>query len=151
MKFLLLVILTFSNVYSEKLKVGISGSVPFRISEEGKVSGISLEIWEKIAEQEGFEYTIQEFSSVNSLVDAVSKNSVDIGIGPISVTSKRIELVSFTQPYYSSTKAFLVKKKDVSILFFLQNFFGETFIYAIGALLSLLFLFGNLLFLAERK
>ncbi|MDX1958912.1 MAG: transporter substrate-binding domain-containing protein, partial [Leptospiraceae bacterium] len=46
---------------------------------------------------------------------------------------------------------FLVKKKDVSILFFLQNFFGETFIYAIGALLSLLFLFGNLLFLAERK
>ncbi|MBK7056825.1 MAG: transporter substrate-binding domain-containing protein [Leptospiraceae bacterium] len=94
--FIFLLFLSF-NLIGDSLRVGISGSSPFRISDE-KVSGISLDIWQEISDREKFKFSLKEYDTIANLIDAVNKGEVDVGIGPISITSARIEKVSFMQP-----------------------------------------------------
>ncbi len=151
--FFLIALLFFSSppvIYSESLRVGISGSNPFRISGE-KVSGISLDIWKEIADREKIQYSLKEYDTVAGLIDAVTKGEVEVGIGPISITSERIEKVSFTQPYYSSHKALLARADSISIFETIAPFLQKAFFYGIGLLVSLLFLVGNLVRLAEKE
>ncbi len=148
-KFIIFSLFFTFSVLSESLRVGIAGSVPFRISEP-KVSGISLDIWEKMAEMEKWDYTVKEYPNISALIEAVNRGEMDVGIGPITVTSKRLESVSFSQPYYSSHKAILVKRGSISPMSFVKTLFEETFFYAIGILFCVLFLVGNLILLSEK-
>ena len=45
------------------LKVGVSGSAPFVIQEEGGSSGISLQVWRSIAEDNNLSYRLNSTSN----------------------------------------------------------------------------------------
>ncbi|HRG48141.1 MAG TPA: transporter substrate-binding domain-containing protein [Leptospiraceae bacterium] len=147
--FIFLLFLSF-NLIGDSLRVGISGSSPFRISGE-KVSGISLDIWQEISDREKFKFSLKEYDTIANLIDAVNKGEVDVGIGPISITSARIEKVSFMQPYYSSHKALLARSDTISIFDIVAPFLHKAFFYGIGFLVFLLFIVGNLVRLAEKQ
>lgn len=82
------------------LRVGVTGGEPFVFTESDK--GISVEIWDKIADKQSWEYNYLVFENVEDALSALSKGELDLVVGPISITAKRLETMRFSQPFYNS-------------------------------------------------
>lgn len=131
--------------------MGISGSNPFRIVNGEEISGLSFDLWKEISTREKIQYQIKSYDSVHHLLEAIHKREIDLGIGPITITSERIEKVAFTQPYYSSYMAILSYEESISPLSVIGPFVQKGFVYGIGLLVFILFLVGNTVYYFERK
>ncbi|NEN91172.1 MAG: transporter substrate-binding domain-containing protein [Okeania sp. SIO3H1] len=133
-----------------KLRVGVAGSPPFVIKDRD-VQGISIDIWQELASLEGLEYQLIPQDSVKDSVDSMTRGELDVVIGPISITSDRLEKVAFTQPYFLANIGLLISGERPKLWSRLQPFFGLAFMSSVGLLVVLLFTVGNLLWLAERR
>ncbi|NER04314.1 MAG: transporter substrate-binding domain-containing protein, partial [Okeania sp. SIO3C4] len=133
-----------------KLRVGVAGSPPFVIKDRD-FKGISVEIWQELAYLEGLEYQLIPQESVSDSVDNITRGELDLVIGPISVTSDRLEKVAFTQPYFMANIGLLISGERPSLWSRIQPFFGLAFISSVSLLFVLLFTVGNLLWLAEKR
>ncbi|MDY7004944.1 MAG: transporter substrate-binding domain-containing protein [Cyanobacteriota bacterium] len=133
-----------------KLRVGVAGSPPFVIKDRD-FKGISIEIWQELASLEELEYQLIPQSSVNDGVDNIIRGELDLVIGPISITSDRLEQVAFTQPYFLANIGLLISGERPKLWSRIQPFFGLAFMSSVGLLVVLLFTVGNLLWLAERR
>ncbi len=138
---------------AKELRVGVSGSPPFVMDEEGKLSGISIEIWKDVAKRldQPYKFIIQPNTNAN--VKAVAEGRVDLAIGPISITPTRLAnpKIDFTQPYFHSFEGLLIPQKPPGLITRLRPFIGWAALSSVGILVSLLFIFGNLIWLAERR
>ncbi|WP_293056885.1 transporter substrate-binding domain-containing protein [Okeania sp. SIO2B3] len=133
-----------------KLRVGVAGSPPFVIKDRD-FKGISIDIWQELSSLEGLEYELYRQESVNDGIDNILRGELDLVIGPISVTSDRLERVAFTQPYFLANIGLLISGERPKLWSRLQPFFGLAFMSSVGLLVVLLFTVGNLLWLAERR
>lgn len=140
-----------SSTTSKPLKVGIVGSAPFIVDEANSTSGISYEIWESLANKEGWLFTTQKFSDVDTALQAVKNKQLDILIGPISITSERLEYVDFSQPYYYAGQSIMSRIDAPSLWDRIEPFFSKKLLDAILVFLAILALVGALFWLAERK
>ena len=113
--------------------------------------GISIEVWEKLAELHDFNYSYTWNPNVDEALRQVSNGDVDVLIGPISITSQRAEHVRFTQPYFIASYSIASSKKSLSIWNRISPFFSKGFFVAVSILILVLTLVGTLLWLAERK
>ena len=91
---------------ANQLKVGISGSAPFVIKDGNTTRGISLDIWRRVAEDNNISYKMVPQPSPKAGIEAVDDGSIDVLVGPITITSGRLAMpgVDFTQPYYSASQ-----------------------------------------------
>ena len=99
---------TFSHAQTAKfpikqkvLKIGVAGSAPFVF--QNKQEGIAIEIWKKIAEKKSWDYKFVPFTKVEDALSSLIKGELDSVVGPISITSKRLEYIRFSQPFYNSS------------------------------------------------
>ena len=99
---LVAVLLVGLPAQARKLKVGISGSPPFVIQENNSFQGISLDVWRQVAEDNELVYDLVPQSSPEVGIAAVDQGEIDVLVGPISITPRRLAMpgVDFTQPYY---------------------------------------------------
>jgi polar amino acid transport system substrate-binding protein len=87
----------------DTVKVGIKPVIPFVIdNDDGVYSGISILFWEKVAEDLGLVYEYQRYDKLESLLDAVAKEEVDLAVGAITITDEREMMMDFTHSYFSS-------------------------------------------------
>ena len=144
---------TLAKEVANELQIGVSGSPPFVIEEDGVLSGISVEIWKDVAErlEQPYKFVVQPNTNAN--VDAVAEGSVDLAIGPISITPNRLAnpKIDFTQPYYHGYEGLLIPQKPPGLITRLRPFIGWAALSSVGILITLLFIFGNLIWLAERR
>ena len=144
---------TLAKEVANELRIGVSGSPPFVIEKDGVLSGISVEIWKDVAErlEQPYKFVVQPNTNAN--VDAVAEGSVDLAIGPISITPNRLAnpKIDFTQPYYHGYEGLLIPQKPPGLITRLRPFIGWAALSSVGILISLLFIFGNLIWLAERR
>ena len=144
---------TLAKEVANELQIGVSGSPPFVIEEDGVLSGISVEIWKDVAErlEQPYKFVVQPNTNAN--VKAVADGSVDLAIGPISITPTRLAnpKIDFTQPYYHGYEGLLIPQKPPGLITRLRPFIGWAALSSVGILISLLFIFGNLIWLAERR
>ncbi len=138
---------------ANQLKVGISGSSPFVIKDGNTTSGISLDVWRRVAEDNNFSYKLVPQTSPKAGIEAVDDGSIDVLVGPISITPSRLAMpgVDFTQPYYLGKSGVLVPSSPPSILSRVQVFFGWAVISSVLVLISVLLMVGSLIWLAERN
>lgn len=136
---------------STRVKVGVAGSPPFAIKEGSRTKGISVEIWQEIAAEENLEYELIPQESVAATIEAVKAGELNVGIGPISITSERLEQVDFTQPFFVAEIGLLLPSKRPTLWGRIKPFFGVAFLSSVAILLAGLFVVGNLLWLAERR
>ena len=138
---------------AKELRIGVSGSPPFVMEKDGVLSGISIEIWKDVAErlEQPYKFVIQPNTNAN--INAVADNSIDLAIGPISITPTRLAnpKIDFTQPYYHGYEGLLIPQKSPGLITRLRPFIGWAALSSVGILISLLFIFGNLIWLAERR
>lgn len=131
----------------------MAGSAPFvTTSADGQPAGITLDVWEEMAQQAGIEYTEPyRYPSVKAGVEAIQNGQLDILIGPITINAKRAKVASFSQPYYRSDVGIVGKRRNVTLWQRIKPFFSYSFLYAVGMLLLVLLALGVLLYWAERK
>ncbi|WP_414548905.1 transporter substrate-binding domain-containing protein [Anabaena sp. CCY 0017] len=133
------------------LRVGVAGSAPFVVSKDPETNGISVEVWAEVARSQNIEYELIPQSSVANALDVVEQGDLDLLIGPITITAQRLQKVDFTQPYFSTEIAVLTTSEDPSIWSRVKPFFETAVLTSLGVLVILMFVVGNLVWLAERN
>lgn len=141
------------DVTDSVLTVAVAGDAPFVIynSNSDSLEGISIAIWEKVAEEKNWRYQYKYFKSVEKALNALKQGEADLLAGPISITSNRVTNFRFSQPYYQSSLTIASRDENNSIWGKLSPFFSLQLLIAIGIFLSLLATVGLLFWLAERK
>ena len=135
------------------LRVGVSGSPPFVMPRGEITQGISIQIWEEVASRlnEPFELVHQPNTEAN--LRALERGDLDLSIGPISITPDRLAnpRIDFTQPYFHGKEGLMLPVKAPGLWERFKPFFGWAALSSLGGLMILLFLVGNLIWLAERR
>ena len=134
----------------DKLIIGLTETPPFVEKRPQGYSGLSIASWKMVNEQLQIPYEFKEYENLSSLLDAVENGEVDLSINPITVTDNRMRRMNFSQPYFISHTS-VAKKKESNILKHLGNFFSWDFLSVVGLLLFVIFIFGILVWLFERK
>ena len=140
-------------VLSAPLRVGLSGSPPFVFPDQDPPGGISLQVWEQVAAEQGYDYELVPQANATANLNALAEGQLDVAIGPITITPKRVAQpgFDFTQPYFYAEEALLVPERPPGVMTRLRPFFGVAALSSLGLLLLSVFVVGNLIWLAERR
>ncbi|SDD87220.1 transporter substrate-binding domain-containing protein [Riemerella columbipharyngis] len=130
--------------------IGVKVAPPFVEKKGSNFSGLSIDSWELVNKSLDWNYKFKEYKDVNSLLSAVRRGEVDFSINPITVTENRARHFSFTQPYFISNTV-MARKKGFIVVTILKNLMTWSFISAVGALATIIFIFGFLIWIFERK
>ncbi len=133
------------------LKVGVAGSPPFSKYDEQTFTGISVELWQEIAATANLQYEFIPQPGVKVGIERVAARQLDVLIGPISITSERFQKVAFTQPYFNAEIGLLVSGDTISVWSRIRPIFQLAVISSVGGLFVILFIVGNLMWLAESR
>lgn len=147
---LMLLAIWDASAQPDTLKIGIKEAPPFIMYDNGQVTGLSIEFWRMVNDDLNFHYTFERYDDIPSLLTAVENEEVDLSINPITVSEKRMETMDFSQPFYISQTTF-AKRNESRILTFLYSIFSWEFFSAVGILLFLIFTFGLLVWIFERR
>lgn len=134
----------------DKYIIGITPTPPFVVEENGNYSGLSISSWQLVNRQLDMDYEFRSYPSLTDLMAAVENNEVDFSINPITVTDNRMQRISFSQPYFISYTG-IAQRQESSTWAYIQNIVSWNFISAILILLGVIFIFGLLVWLFERK
>ncbi|MGF1701215.1 transporter substrate-binding domain-containing protein [Photobacterium makurazakiensis] len=105
-------ILFSTSAYSaSKINVGSYNCPPFVIEHNDKsYTGLSILLWQKIAQELQLEYTISNHE-LQELLDDVATGNINIGVSCISITPEREEVLDFSHSYYETHLAIAVKRQ----------------------------------------
>ncbi len=83
---------------------------PFEWKDEaGNYVGFDLDVMRAIADLEGYEVEIKDIA-FDSIIAGVVAGNYDIGASGFTITEKREEVIDFSQAYWKSDQAVLVRK-----------------------------------------
>ncbi len=82
---------------------------PYEYYENGKPTGIDVEIAEKIAAELGMTLKIEDVK-FNAIIDGVKSGKYDMGMAGMTVKPDRLENVDFTQSYAKGVQVVIVKE-----------------------------------------
>ncbi|TBW29154.1 transporter substrate-binding domain-containing protein [Gramella sp. KN1008] len=135
---------------NDKLVIGITPTPPFVEKKGDKYTGLSISSWKLVNEQLQTEYEFREYKDLQSLLTAIENAEVDFSVNPITVTDQRMKRMDFSQPYFISHTS-VAQRLESSFLMHLKNFFSWDFFSVVFLLLLVIFIFGFLVWLFERK
>lgn len=137
---------------TEPLQVAVRVGPPFVIERpDGSFDGISIVLWEEIAERLGLAYNYQ-VAELDGLLQGMYEQRFDVGIGPLTVTAERERLLDFTQPFHSAGLGIAVRQEDRAGWWAVaQRFFTAEFASVMLALAGILLLAGLLVWIFEHK
>ncbi len=137
----------------DTLVVGVKDAPPFIFLEpDAAPTGISVWLWEQMAADLGLAYRYESLT-LEALLDSLETGAVDLSINPLTVTSERIERIDFTQPFFVSNSAIAAPASGGvnSMLQFVLQFFSLNFLKAVFFLFGVIFVFGFVAWLFERR
>ena len=134
------------------LVVGTKEAPPFAMkAEDGTWYGLSIDLWRSVAEELEITYELEE-RSLEELISGLEDGSLDASVAALTLTAEREARVDFSHPFYSSGLGIAVaptRGMDWSAL--LESFFSPALLQAVGMLVLVLFGFGLLVWLFERR
>jgi polar amino acid transport system substrate-binding protein len=138
---------------TRELVVGTKEAPPFAIkSDGGEWSGVSIDLWRKIADQLKLKYRFVEAASMTSLLDDLAEGKLDLAVAAITVTPAREQQVDFTVPYFHAGTGVAVQTNRLTNWMPVINSIASFgFAQAAFALLGLAFLSGFLIWLFEHN
>ncbi|MGY2894825.1 transporter substrate-binding domain-containing protein [Deinococcus sp. UYEF24] len=121
----LLPLTSVAQAQQKTLNVGANiGNVPWEFQDaSGAYVGFEIDLVNDIAKRIGAKVNIVN-TPFNGLFAAVQSGRIDLAISSITITKKRLETVSFAQPYYDSDQSLTVA--SASTLKSLGDFKGKT-------------------------
>lgn len=92
------------------LRVGVDELPPFAKSDNGVWSGLSIDIWEKVAGLNKWEYEYVKFPDENAALAAEAKGEIDVVVSPMPITVDSVKTAEFSQPYFRSGLQIMVSE-----------------------------------------
>ncbi|MDQ2075809.1 transporter substrate-binding domain-containing protein [Marinimicrobium sp. ABcell2] len=157
--FALLVCLTHTTYAQEPaasqqptpLVVGTREAPPFVIKDaDGNFSGISIELWQRVATELELDYEFRE-ASLAELIDGLQDGSLDVSVAALTVTASREEIIDFTHPFHTTGLTIAIQRQSGLVWSTLRQLFSWEFLAALSALAALLFVVGFIFWVAERR
>ncbi len=141
-----------ADANAKTLIVGTKSTPPFVIrSAAGNYSGISVDLWRRMAEDLHYTYRLEE-RDLSELLTGLEDGSLDLVVAAVTVTADREKVIDFTQPFYSTGLSIAVSPSNrKNWVYALKRFVSPQFLRIAGSLALLLFIVGVLVWLAERK
>lgn len=139
------------SIATNTLLVGVAGSEPFVFDESASEKGIAVELWEELADKKDWAYTYKYFETVDDANDQLEAGKIDAVVGPISITSDRVESSQFSQPFYNSSLAIVSRTDELTLWDKVKPFFSLNLLYAVFVFVFILAVVGTFLWAAERK
>ncbi len=138
-----------------KLRVATRNLEPFSFEKDGRRVGYATELWDQLAREMGLTYEVRVMNNAQEIIDALNDNTVDVGVGAISVTAKREESIDFSQPFYESGLQILTSggggSFGDSMFELVKNLFNLRLIGVFLLLLVTMLLISHLVWHYERK
>jgi len=75
-------------------------------------TGFSIELWDLIAREAGFDYELYNVNTVAKLLDEVERGAADVATTPLSITVEREKMHNFSHPYFDSGLQVLVAERE---------------------------------------
>ncbi len=94
------------------IKVGIFVNPPFVMKQDGRYTGIAVELWEDLAEKLGRQFSYVEFGTIHDLVQATATGSIDVAVTNLTINQARAERVDFTQPWLDGGNRIMVATRQ---------------------------------------
>jgi ABC-type amino acid transport substrate-binding protein len=96
----------------ERLRVAVYDVPPYGyVDSDGSISGVSVDLWRRVAEQMEWHYQLIPVSQMESILDGLEQGRFDAAIGAITITPERAARVDFSYPTHRSGVAIALKKK----------------------------------------
>ncbi|MEL7046704.1 MAG: transporter substrate-binding domain-containing protein [Pseudomonadota bacterium] len=133
------------------LQIALYDEAPFAFpGANGSYGGLMIEIWETIAAEIGvsYEYTLTD---MDGLLSGLNAGRFDIGLGAITITPQREQLVDFSQPVNASGTGIIVPRKRMGSTF--ANYVWPITVSIVtlaAGLFLLLLVSGTLVWFVER-
>lgn len=91
-----------------------TGFEPFEmVDENGKYSGVDLEMAYYLAQELDLELVIQDMD-FDAVVNSVQSGKSDIGMAGLSVTPERQKVVTFSESYYNASQVVITKEDNTT-------------------------------------
>lgn len=134
------------------LTVATRAIPPFVFSDQGKLSGFSIDLWRGIASQLGVDSQFVEYPNVADLLSAVKDGKANAGIAAISITAERQQQFDFSLPMFAGGLQILVRnsKTNSGTPNILQLLFSATLLQVVGLALLLIVVAAHIIWLSER-
>ncbi len=101
------------NPTPQSIKVGTKEIVPFVFLDDEVPYGYSVELWNRMADDLGFQTEWVRYESVGEMLAALSEGEVDTAIAGISITAKRESRgIDFSYPFYRSGLQIMVRTES---------------------------------------
>ncbi|MBW3563985.1 MAG: transporter substrate-binding domain-containing protein [Acidobacteria bacterium] len=136
---------------SEPLVVGTREAVPFAMRAGDEWTGMSIDLWNEIANEAGIEFRYVE-RDLDGLISGVETNDLDLAVSALTITEERERRVDFSHPYYASGLGIAVKSgaKDTPLVL-VRALFSKQLLKTLGMIILVAFVVGALVWLFERR
>jgi polar amino acid transport system substrate-binding protein len=140
------------SVTPKKMAVGLTESPPFVMkTTDGRWEGLSIELWQAIAQKLGVEFELREYS-VEQLLDKIKRGEVDV-IPALAATERHEIMMDLSFPYLRSGLAIAVPAEASGHirLHFAKLLILYDILPAFGLLLLLSLIAGTIVWLFEAR
>jgi polar amino acid transport system substrate-binding protein len=136
-----------------ELVVGTKETPPFAMKgADGNWSGISIDLWQRIADELHLRYKFAEETQVQGLIDGAASGKFDVAVAALTVTAARERIVDFTEPFYATGLGIAVRAGgEASWLPVIRTMTSFGFVQAVLALVGLALVTGLVVWLIERR
>jgi polar amino acid transport system substrate-binding protein len=96
----------------QSLRVAVYNVPPYGyVDSDGSISGVSVDLWRRVAEQMEWHYQLIPISDMESILSGLEQGRFDAAIGAITITPERAARVDFSYPAHRSGVAIAMKKE----------------------------------------
>ena len=96
---------------NQELRVAVIFSPPFSMeTSPGIYGGFSIELWEKLAAKLKLNFIYVPCASVPELMQKLESGQVDVAVTNMVITSARLKIFDFTQPYFNGGLRIMVNE-----------------------------------------
>jgi polar amino acid transport system substrate-binding protein len=134
------------------LQIAIKDAPPFVVkTQDGSWEGISVSLWETIADSVGMAFEFVEMDLPGMLL-SMAEGTSDAAVGALTITGEREAAFDFTHPFHISGLGIAVSSSgSTGMLGKLRSLFSIQFLQVVGLLFLVLLAVGVLVWTFERK
>ncbi|MBZ9742097.1 MULTISPECIES: transporter substrate-binding domain-containing protein [unclassified Mesorhizobium] len=142
-----------ADLASKDISVGVKAAPPFAFKlQDGTWSGLSIDLWQKIAGRLNLRFHYVEVPGVQDQIDGVASGKFDVAMAAITVTADREKAADFSQPFFTTGLGIATPLNSQPswrpILHALTSF---GFLQAVLALVVISVVVGVLIWMFERR
>ena len=97
---------------TQTLRVAVYDVPPYGyVDSDGSISGVSVDLWRRVAEQMEWPFRLIPISDMESIVSGLEQGRFDAAIGAITITPERAARIDFSYPAHRSGVAIALRKE----------------------------------------